>query len=174
MKFKVTKESDLYKKLMALHDRLISVRDEANKCAKDLGFTEYYHKSMVLGGGFYGLVPVDGKTKTDGYSWAFSDREGNAVMPSKLTKNKEILERIKNLPVVHYEELNELVDYKEELSHRPSGKGHGTAMNFCPATSWGKGYVLIDIPVYNGKYKPVDGMIEILESEYNTLHEKIK
>lgn len=173
MKFKVLKGTELFDKFQALQTKMKLCNKASFNLIEELGFKEAYGKSFVLSGGFYGLIPIDGKTKPDGYSWAFNDRQGNAVMPSKnLKKNKEILDKIKNLPVVEYSELNKLVTYKDEMSKRPSGKGNGTSINFCPEVHWKEKFILIDIPDYSGKYKPPKDMIEILESEYQKLSKK--
>lgn len=171
MHYKVLKGTDLFKKLNDLKNKMQDCKDKASDFAEKLGFDSYYKKSFVLAGSFYGLVPRDGKTKPKGYAWAFSDRTGNAVMPAKNTKEGiELLKQIDDLPTVGYDELNKLVGYKEEMSHRPAGNGRGgTKLNFYPVVIWRDKYIVVNVPDYSGKYKAKSDMIEILESEYNKL-----
>lgn len=83
------------------------------------------------------------------------------------------MKRIAALPVVEYDELNTIFNYDDSMSYRPSDRGHGQAMNFTVGLDKSEdGTYLVDVPDYSGKYKPVDGMIEILESEYLKLSQK--
>lgn len=172
MKFKVVKGSVLFEKMSALWDKIIKCDAEAANLAKELGFNQYCKGSFVLAGGLYGLIPKDG-VKPEKYSWAFSDRQYNAVMPSRRYKiNAEILDRIEKLPVVEYSEYNSLVGYDKDMSSRPAS-GSAVRFNPAPALQYCVDYFLINIPVHGDSvYEPVDGMIEILESEYNSLSKK--
>lgn len=170
MKFKVLKGTELFEKLSALGDNIKECDNKSFELAKELGFKNCYGKSFLLAGGLYGLIPIDGKTKPEGYAWAFNDRTGNAVMPIKNRKaNKEIIDKIDSLPTVEYDELNNLVNYHRALSNKPNETG-GTRFSFHPAINWTKEFILIDVPVSNGrKYRPAKDMVEILESEYQKL-----
>lgn len=165
MKFKVVKGSVLFNKLDMLGEQIKEVKNLARKVARDLGFDNAYVRNFVLAGGLSGLCIADGRYKPDGYKWVFK----GAVWPTKA--NKEALLRLENLPVLTYDDLNKLVGYSEEMSERP-GQGSGTVINWCPVVIFRDEYILLNVPVYSGKYKPVKGMVEILESEYNALKEQ--
>lgn len=168
MKFKVLKGTPLFDQLTVIEKKIDSCNKATRLLVERLGFKQFYKKNFVLAGGFYGLIPLDGKTKPDGYSWAFNDRTGNAVMPAKRKANAEILAEIKALPTVEYDELNKVLNYDDSISRRP-GSSHGVVTSFCPGVVWKKNFILVNVPVYSGKYKPPVGMVEILESEYTKL-----
>lgn len=170
MHFKVLKGTTLFDELQSVRTEINRVNNEARTLAKSLGFEELFMRSGVLGGGITGLVPVNGETKPEGWRWAFKDRTSNAIIPNtKNIKSRELTARIKALPVVHYSALNNVLKYDDEISKRPNDRGNGTRFNLCPMVYWGDKVHIIEVPVYSGKYQPVDGMIEILASEYSAI-----
>ena len=61
MKFKVLKSTSLHEQIEAIMKKIETADNAARDLVKELGFKKFYKKSMKLAGGFYGLIPLDGK-----------------------------------------------------------------------------------------------------------------
>ncbi|HQV53974.1 MAG TPA: hypothetical protein PLX17_00585 [Chitinophagaceae bacterium] len=165
MKFKILKGTELYNQLVALRKKIDHVQSESAKLAKEFGGGEVATSGRNLAGG---IDAVEFKEKPEGWK-VVGETWQKLFYPKSDKSNKEIHEKIQALPVVKFEELNSLVKF--DIQGATSGRGLAFVKSV--ACAWGKGYVLIEVHE-NCKYTPVEGMIEILESEYKKLMDKIK
>ena len=152
MFFKVEKGVALWDNLEALMNKIISVRDQAKELVNELGFTEYGSAHFVVAGGISFVYSPD--RKPDGYrsigkSWQ------QFYFPKAV--NKDICKKIADLPVIKYNEYNDVINFKDQF------------VGLTHIMSYGLKKVgdifLIDVSD-QAKYTPVEGMVEILSSEY--------
>lgn len=163
MYFKVEKGSPLYDNLIDLMKKAKYVQEEARKLVFELGYLQYRQRSWVLWGGISSiLIPKDKPVPKD---WSKAD---DGYMPRKYRKStRDLAEKIKQLPVVEHDELNDLLGYDSNSSKTPY------RTSFHPAFKYIKDKELFLISVADYMiYTPVDGMTEILSSEYNALSGK--
>jgi hypothetical protein len=166
MKFKVLKGTKLFDELNKVQEELAAAHRASKVIVKELGFKEWHKQSFCLGGG---ISAFRSKTKPDGYAFAYADRDREAIFPKKTKANKEILERIKNLPIIDYDRLNKLIKFDWRKSMKGNGKG-GLHTSFAPGIAWRKEAVVLDIDeAYDDTYKPIKDMIEITTSEFKKL-----
>lgn len=160
MKYKVLKGTDLFDKLWSIQKKMQSCQDEAQKIVNTIPEADGSSKrSHCLAGGIAAFHFKKGWTNApDG--WRKMEKGWTQwFMPkSSDKKNKELLKKISELPVLGYEIINDLLNFHfyvtEELQ-----------VWHCPIVEWRSKYVLIEVP-NDKKYKPLDGMIEIMDSEY--------
>lgn len=165
MKFKVKKETELYNEFIKVKKEIRDARKEARDLVKTMGFDEYYEKSFCLAGG---ISAVRAKSeKPVNYAYAFGTRDKEAIIPKKIKANKEILQRIENLPTVSYERINDLINYDGRRSIEITERG-GKRISFIPGVTFKEDHILIDVPEFV-EYEPIKDMIEITTSEYKTL-----
>lgn len=156
MKYKVLKGTDLFKKLDALRQRMTDCNNAAFDLVKEIGYKKMRGKNMVLAGGISTIeIPGGQPNGWRKNHWGLKDE----YYPKKNKANKELLARIEALPVVEYEELNEILKFDSHDSD-------SNKMSFHPGVYFEKKEILIDISRHYRRYKPVKGMIEILESEF--------
>jgi len=166
MKFKVLKGSDLYKKLDAVRKRIAECNNAALDLVNKLGYKKLRGKTSVLAGGISSIEILGGKPEgwRDNY-WGVR----NEYFPKKNKANKELLASIDALPIVEYDELNNILNFNWHASETRH-------ISFHPGIYWRKKEILISVSENYNNYKPVKGMIEILESEFirKTKEEKKK
>lgn len=168
MKFKILNGTALFVALLELKTKIDSANDERDKLVKELGFEDVGTSGRYLAGGIQAIhiphhkdVPADWKRLGDKYS--------DFYMPKASGKdNKALWKKIEALPVVQNEELNKLLKYSSGAFSRGSGIGWARR----PAIAFGKTVIVVDTGELKIK-KPADGMIEILDSEYDKLKSKI-
>lgn len=167
MKYKVLPSCDLYTALTAIQLKMVECNNAANTFVKGLGYerfrlSSYRNGHQVIAGGVSSIEILTGKP--EGWRKAVGHKE---YMPSKLKKNKDLLDKIAALPFVTNSEITDLLKY----DWRNTTKSAGNRISFCPGVIWKKKLILIDVADYV-KYKPVAGMVEILESEYQKLSQR--
>lgn len=159
MKFKILKGTPLFDKLIDVKTKIRDCNAAAFALVKEMGYERMRGKEMVLAGGISSIEIKGGKP--DGWRVAFAEKTKDEYFPSKLKQNKEILSKISALPVVGYEELNDILDYD---FHKHEGK----RLSFHPAVIWKEDFILVSVAEYM-YYQPAKDMVEILESEYMKL-----
>lgn len=169
MKFKIMKGTPLFDKLREVGDKMKAANKEAYALCTELGFKQMRPESMVLAGGISSLYA---KTKPEGYAFAFNpSKSPNDFFPKRNKANKEIIERIKALPKVEHEELNNPIKYDGWKSNKYNERGSGKHVSLHPGISWHKNFILISVAEYID-YKPVKDMIEITVTEYKKLEKE--
>lgn len=169
MRFKIVKTSPLFSKLQELSAKITKVEAASRALVKKMGFKEFRPQSFVLAGG---ISAVASATKIEGYAYAFGPKSQHELFPKKIKANKELLDEINNLPVVEYEELNNILKYDGRKSNEGNGRG-GLRISLHPGIVFKKNVVLVDTADYVD-YKPITGMKEITTSEYNKLNARKK
>lgn len=164
MKFKVLKGTPLFDKLNSLGEEMTEYNKAAFDLVKKLGYTRMRGKSNVLAGGISSIEIKGGKPV--GWRNAYSGVR-DEYFPAKLKANKMLLAEIDALPVVEYDDLNKILNFDWRTSSSRN-------ISFHPGIHWGKKEILIDVSRHYTSYKPVKGMIEILESEYMKLVKKLE
>lgn len=169
MYFKIDKDSELYLKLKEVQVKMKEANQAAYKLANELGFKQWRGDSnMTIAGGIQSLYS---ETKPDGYAYTYGSSSPNDFFPKKTKANKEILAKIEALPTVSSFDLTDLINYDWRKCSEETGERYGQKrVLFTPGLSFPKnGEVLIHIPDWITKYKPVKCMIEITQTEYNKL-----
>ena len=166
MKYKITPESnkDLFDKITALFKR----GEECNKAANDWiinHFGEFKPYAIPYSSMFGGILAVRLDKKPDG--WRVEGKDWQNLFAPK-ANNKKVLAELKQLPMVKSDELKELLSYKNYSG--PSSNRFGFTMNSRPGVIVEDEYILLDA---SNQWKPIAGVVEILESEYNMLSGEI-
>ncbi len=159
MFFIVRTPSPLFQKLQEINKKMRSANKSALDLAKTVGCKQIRRENFQLAGGISSFYF---KEKPDGFAYTRTKKHPNDFFPKKIIANKELLKKISELPLVEYQELNDLVGF-DERKHSPAGR-----WMFCPNISWHKDFVLLDFKSAE-KYKPIVGMKEILYSEFEKL-----
>ena len=164
MKFKVLKGSPIFEKLEHMMSKIKSCWDASHELSESVGAkgvcTFGYHRAGGIGA--FQFAPdkfpsLELWKQTDPRKYQYRDlfypRSGK-----KYKQNDELHAKIAALPVVEKEEYNKVIGYE------------GGWLSSYGLKS-GNGYFLIEIPE-DSDYKPLEDMIEILESEYRKLKEE--
>lgn len=171
MKFLIKNNCEVYTQLQQLSIRIENARAAALKVCQKIGATDYATGSRRLAGGIDGF---NFPKKPEGYHMVGQSWQ-NLYYPNVafLKKNKEIATMLDNLPTLEHDELNKIVKFKAPQTITNASAGLGIAMVYTVGIFWGEGYILMQ--VHEGcKYKPIAGIKEIKESEFNKLKAKIK
>lgn len=162
MKFKILKGTETFEKLTALYKRMLKADRARNPILDELGSKRFAPVRGLAGGILaveFGKPPAG--WKRIGKPWQ------NLYEPT--VKNKEMIAKLKALPVLKYDELNAIVGFKE-VDHMDDEAGTWTRIR-CPGVRWKKEVILMDTG--RAKYTPPNAdIIEILESEYVRLSEE--
>lgn len=161
MKYIISKGTETFNKLTALHQRMQDCEEAAYQLQKELGGTSRMVYRTVAGG-MHG-VALPGKP--EGWRYATNDNYDGFFYPKKIKANKELIERIKNLPVVEHKDVNEVVGFEFQSS--------GLKWFNRPAVAWGKEYCLIEVDD-ECYFTPNKDMVEILGSEYKMLMDRLE
>jgi hypothetical protein len=159
MKYKILKGSLLFDKFIELRERMNKVQKEATELVESLGHSRYCPALYKLAGGV-SAIEFPNSEKVAGWM-KLTNQNKRLHMPSKIKANEELLNKFKALPTLEFNELNDMINYDSKEAHNLVWSSH-------PGVIWKSDYVLIDVNE-NMKYTPVEGMIEILQSEYNDL-----
>ena len=151
MYFKVEKGVPLWEELEKIMNQIIHVRAEAYKLVEELGFTTYAPAHNVVAGG---ISALHCNFKPEGFR-EVGERWRNLYFPK--AKNKVASEKIANLPVVQYDEYNSVIGFTEHFV--------GLTHIMCYGLKKSGDVFLIKMHE-KAEYTPIDGMIEILPSEY--------
>ena len=157
MKYKVKTESELHGKFSSLMDRMTAYRKEALDLAESLGFDALGGKQSCAAGGV-SCFQYEGPKPPEGYKRVGKDYQ-KLCFPK--ANNKEVLQKISELPLVMNEEYNGLINFEASFAGNVYIRRFGLMER--------DGIYLIDTA--EAEYTPVDGMEEILESEYKRLKE---
>ena len=165
MKYKITPESnkDLFDKLTEIFERGKTCDQAADQwIIKEFG--EYKNHGSPHSALFGGVVFVELKEKPEG--WKVEGKDWQRFY-SPLAKNKRVWAELSRLPKVLNSELKELLEYGNYTD--TAQNGFGFTMSTRPGITICKEFCLIDA---SKKYQPLEGMIEIIESEFDRLSEK--
>lgn len=112
MKFITKRTSKTGKKFMALLDKIQECRVAQNKMSKEIGFSEWRGAYHVSFGGVSSVIFKD-KKSVDKKVWKNVNGSDNEWMPRLNTKiGKGIYLKLKSLPTISKEELNDCVGFK--------------------------------------------------------------
>lgn len=166
MKFKVLKGTELFNQLTAINKRMYAAKDAADKLTASLPFkvVDTATRGYNLAGGIDAFHCPDGCPegwKVVGESWQ------NLYYP-KVKGNKDLLAKISALPLIKYDDINELINFRPQGYTTPAGLAWAKG----PGIVWAKTYVLIETSE-GLPYKPVPDMIEITVSEFDKLKKKV-
>jgi hypothetical protein len=158
MKYKIEKGSALFDQLQEIRHRMIACNKAAQDLRVELGAKAVATRGDNIAGGIDALEFEDRPS-----DWKVIGKPWQKLYYPK-AKLKGVIEKIKALPVVKSSEVATLLDFKSQAISRQGD----LLMVGCPRTIWRKDLVLVDMPS-ECKYSPVDGMIEILDSEFEEL-----
>lgn len=165
MKFKIAKTTETFKKLAEFKKQVESVNTQAGKLSKELGGTGRYCKKIHrLAGGVSG---IEFKQKPEGFK-VVGEPYQNLYYP-KVT-NKTACKQIEALPTLEYNALNSIIGFK---SPQTVSADRGIVWINAPSVIWGKNEMLLDIESGCKYTPPSKDIVEILESEYEKLKNKI-
>lgn len=177
MKFKVLKGTDLFAKLSDIKNQMLLADQEALELMNSIKLEGivlegYSRPSHGIAGGIRAFC-CDRYLRKENLpsGWMLMERSlSKWIFPKSGDKNnKDLLERIKKLPIVSSNELKELLNYGNYAFAVHNGMGISTV----PGVQWGDKYILLSTP--DGiDYKPVKDMVEILVSEFDKLSKTIK
>jgi hypothetical protein len=154
MKYIIKQGSDLFNKLKELQAKMKEVIEAQQKFLSQFGEKiEYYPRWHCIAGGVDGICF---NKNPDPKLWKKFDRDG--YTPKKSAK--KLYEEMNSLPVVTNNEFNDLIGFKKAFL--------GKRVLFRPAVKFEDDYVLVSVDT-EVNYTPVEGMEEILDSEYKEL-----
>ncbi len=163
--YKIVNGSKLFDQLQALQKKCKQCKEEANKLAIEFGGIKVATTGRYLAGGIDGIefkndnIPDKTKWRTVGKKWQ------DLYYPK--SSNKEALSKIASLPTVDVGEIQKIFNHKTQLIVN----SEGFCMVSAPQTHFYKNVILVNYPMAY-KCEPVDGMIEILNSEFNSIKDK--
>lgn len=158
MKFKILPGCDLFNAFCEILEQGKNYQLLARQWAEPQGANEWAEPHSAFSGGVAGLVfakKPNGWTTID--VGVFRPRLGSALY-----------KEMKALPFVGAATINELVGYTPRYVAVSGGK---FMLMRHPGVKVLDGCILLSFKDYITYYKPVEGMIEILESEYRSLIE---
>jgi hypothetical protein len=156
MKFKVLKETETYRRLDELLEKINVCNQHSKHLVESWGFKEFGISMKGVGGG---LSCIYSRTKPEGFKTVGKPSQ-NLIMPK--ANQKALWCKIQELPIVTREEFNNVIGYKEHFK--------GLIHHRCYGLKKRNDLFLIDTG--NSDYIPTNDLIEILESEYKLLDSK--
>lgn len=172
MYFKVEKGCDLFDRLWEIQTKMRDVTEKASEFVKSLDVDgvdhdEWYARPFVLSGGVAGII-VEGSAPE---GWVpMNSHTKNGYRPHRTKKSQSTIRNsMKNLPVVDYKELNEVLDFESGI--------FGRRLFDAPSpVYWGKEFVLFGISDRyldeGGTYEHPDNAQEITRTEFEQLKEQ--
>jgi hypothetical protein len=154
MYFKIEPGNATYEKVKQTLAKCILYNQKAKSLAKELGFEKFGISKHHRAGG---ISCFESNTKPEGFV-TVGKKWQNLFYPK--SKNKEVIEKIKELPVMSFEEFGDAIGFKPQFKGLNYHRAYGLKQV--------DDFFLIEIDD-NCDYTPVDGMIEILASEYKSL-----
>lgn len=153
MYFKIDPASELFKQFQTVRKDFKAVRLAANDLLKEVGATSYKEPWGVFAGGIAGFRFPNGKIPK-----GWNRPKSGFTFPTKSRKNKALLKQIAALPVVEASAVSSILGWDPH---------NAVALKMIPypTIGWNEDFITIKIPD-NAIYQPVEGMIEILYSEY--------
>lgn len=150
MKFKVEKGTKTYENLLELFAKIENYNSKTRELVESLGFEEF---GIAMRGRAGGLSCIRSMKKPEGFK-IVGKPSMNLYMPK--ASNKELWDKIEALPILSIDEYNEAIGFQQQFKGLNHIRSYG-----CQFIN---GVFLIDTG--DADYSPVDGVIEILESEY--------
>ncbi len=172
MKFKVLKGSELFRLLSEVHKKMEEATAAAKAVSKEVKADAFCQSDRGVAGGISAFV--FNNYKSPGDNWKSLDRHTSKMsrfhFPKRNKRNKELLATIDSLPIVKATELSRIFKYKSQSFSTDQA---GLVFSTSPGIEWhiSKGYILVTIHE-NAKYKPIEGLTEIMVSEYQKLSTK--
>lgn len=170
MKFKIPKGTETYEKLEALWERIHAADSAAYALVRSIrkemglpheGDEHNYAGSRHLAGG---IAAIQFETKPE--AWKQVGKPYQRLY-APLAREKAMWARIKALPIVPVEDLNNIVGFERFVSIADGGDG--LVAHRAPGMRLVPDAFLMEVPS-KATYTPPNGdIIEILESEYNRL-----
>jgi len=164
MKFKVDPNSELYQKLIKIENQFQETQKTINAYVKRIGGTAFStnnfgHFIGQINGIQFEVIPDKSKWKSVG------PKHLNLFMPK--ANQRKLVDEIFSLPTMDKEEYESLFNLYDALVEQGDGLGLFTS----PGLKYNRDTKTFLLSVPNGveNFTPVDGMIEILESEYKKL-----
>lgn len=170
MKYKVVKGTPLFDQLQALAQRCIDANAAADDLAKSLGAEASYSRATKNRAGGVDAFRFDYGKEPDPALWTQPDRHNNKQMfypraGKKYAVNQPLHDQIAALPIVSFQEFNEAIGFERQWV--------GLSLVHCYTLCPGRDVVLIDTGD-EADYTPVEGMQEILVSEFRALKKTIE
>lgn len=163
MKFKVDPKSELYEKLMEFDKKYQTTYNEIKTYVKNIG-----GEAFSLNNAFHVIGRVNGIQFTenpDKTLWrSVGPKYMNLYMPK--SKNKAVLTALEELPYLEKDEYNNIFGNPSDVLVENQG---GLGLFNAPGCKFLGKEIVLKVPSSISDYKPIPGMIEILESEYNRL-----
>jgi len=168
MKYKILKGTKLFDQFIELKKKMVTAKKAAKELVKEVApvDTEWYAPHESIAGGVDAFIIPGGKP--DGWVNAYIPHEKDVYRPKKTLANKELLDKIANLPVVSTSDFNSIIKYDWRKTGAKKQLGRRIT-SYSPGFDIRANYVLIDVSEHAPNYKPVPDMIEITVSEYNKL-----
>lgn len=157
MYYKLEKGNETFDKLDNVLNKMSKCNKEAMNLVEELGFERFGVSRGVVAGG---ISCIQSDYKPEGYKSVGKNHQ-NLIYPK--ANNKEVLEKINNLPIVKHEEYNETIGFKSQFTENVF------IYNFISK----KVNDIYLIEVSNEcEYKPTKDMVEITFTEYKKLSDK--
>lgn len=164
MKFKILKGTELFQKYIDLKTEMERCDKAALMMMREVGAVSVRGDYFAVAGGISSFQFKDNK-KPDGWAYAHNDSRTDFVPAKNRKANKELLDKIKALPCVTFEQFNAPLKYNWRIHDN-------NRISYHPGLWWKKSYILVEISDQYSRYKPVKDMIELTTSEFNKLKGK--
>lgn len=154
MYYKLEKGNETFEKLDNVWERMIECNKKAYALCKELGFTKMGRSNNGVAGGiscFQADQKPEGFKTLKGY---------NLYFPKK--NNKEVLNKIDELPIIEHKEYNETIGFKSQFSTSFHHSSFGSKKV--------NDIYLIEVSE-ECKYTPTKDMVEITITEYKKLEQ---
>lgn len=166
MKYKVLKGTDLFEKFMEWDRKRTKCNDVAldlvHKIAEPFGGSE---KGEHLGEGHAfdagGISGIALKEKPANWKAVYTKHYNNIYFPMQRKVNADLLKQINDLPKMPTKERNDIIGFQPHFGDHKYYRSYGI--------SFKEECILIDMD-NEVPFTPVEGMVEILESEYVKLY----
>jgi len=154
MYFKINKETNTFLELDKVFNKMKDCNNAAFELSKELGFDAFGISKGVVAGG---ISCLQSQEKKEGYT-TVGKRHQKLYFPK--ANNKEVMNKIKELLTVEYDEFNKTIGFVPQYSATTHHRSFGAERL--------KDIYLIEIDD-KCNFKPKSDMIEILSSEFKTL-----
>lgn len=166
MYYKILPESALFKKMWEVFERGKAADKAAKKWIKNQfgEFKSYAPKRNAVWGG---IDAIQFESKPEGWKQV-GKKYQQLYYPT--VRLKKLINELEDLPAVQNKEIKDLLNY----GNYSGAAGGGLVWNSMPGIIISKDYILIAASEVADDYKPVDGMTEILFSEYHQLRKVVE
>ena len=164
MYLKVPEGNELFDQLTIINQKMVDAQNKAFDFVKEMGGISWFENPWKLAGGIAGICfdkqPANWRKVCDGKAYA-PYRNRKAV--------QQVRKQIEQLPVVEYEELNNVLNFTERFVGRKRFSRPRLII-------WGEDCILFEIQdeyVDNGGYQPPPQAIEITKTMFNQIRDAI-